>query len=118
MSKKDVEMSDAVDQLPRAVGGRVGRFLRTEWPRHTTKLAADTFGVHPTTAKQWVGGAMPANRHFLAMIHRWQSRFVASALEPTGDWTKELAATRADLAETRERYQRLIHTIDQLLDDG
>lgn len=110
-SKDDQQMhSVTVDDT----GQRIAGILRGEYPRNREKLIARDFDVSPRTARGWLSGRLPQNKHLLMMAARWKEKFLAVVFGPlVGDeWAEELEL-RAELRELDARLARLRKRVGQ-----
>lgn len=95
------------DLLAALVGQRLAAWLKQAYPltAKAKRVAAD-FGVDERTAQGWLTGALPKNKHMLAMKARYGWKFVAFIYEPF-DWAGKaelrarLDALDRELVETR-----------------
>jgi hypothetical protein len=71
-----------VDALAAEIAARITTWLRQTWPRHTAKQAAAALGVSVETARGWLAGQMPANRHMVALTARFGAAFIAHVYAP------------------------------------
>lgn len=100
------------DVCPEQVGGRVADHLRAIYPRHAEKLIAEDFKVHEATAKGWLSGNMPANKHLTKMIARWGKNFLDFVYAPViGDPDIDIRLDRvvADIAALQAELRRMRH---------
>ena len=76
-----------MDGVTIEMGNRVASWMRQAYPRDAAKLAARDFECSPHTAKKWLLGERPANKHLDMMAKRWGKAFVAFIYEPiVGPW--------------------------------
>lgn len=104
------------DVEPCEVGARVSSHLRVLYPRDAAKSIARDFGVGVDTAKGWLSGRPPANRHMTRMVARWGKTFLdyvyaphigASGIEQRVERVlADMAALQADLRRLRNATSR------------
>jgi len=92
------------------VGIRVADHLRVIYPRNAEKLIARDFKVHEATAKGWLAGNVPANKHMTRMVQHWGKTFLDFIYAPVigaanidtrlESLISEIAAIRADNRRT------------------
>ncbi|MGE0716896.1 MAG: hypothetical protein AB7P02_15750 [Alphaproteobacteria bacterium] len=92
--------------LTDAMGQRVAVWLRHRYPREGAKRIARDMAASPHTARRWLEGALPENRHLVEMGRRWGSRFIAFVFEPVIGPAAGLALDD-ELQELRERFTKL-----------
>ena len=69
------------------VGSRVAYWMRQVYMRDAAKLMARDFQCSPHTAKKWLLGEQPSNKHLNMMAQRWGKAFLAFIYEPiVGPW--------------------------------
>lgn len=101
-----------VDFLMAEVAARIAAYLRQAFPGpSTTKQVALAFDVAVDTAKGWLGGQMPINRHLLAMKARFGAAFVAFIYEPMS-WAGAYSL-RARLDDLRAGIDELRSELDR-----
>jgi hypothetical protein len=100
------------DFLFAEVARRVSAWLRQAYPGlNAVKLIAADLDVSPDTAKGWLAGQMPANRHMLKLKRRFGGAFVAFVYEPF-EWSRDYDL-RARLDDLRGRLDELRVAMDQ-----
>lgn len=110
------------DMLASMVGDRLAAWLRQAYPDAKAKRVAADFDVDERTAKSWLSGALPKNKHMLAMKQRWGWRFVAFIYQPMdfagqADLRARLDVLDTELAEVRrllaDRKARRVSGLDR-----
>ena len=83
MPAKDLKMHAVTME----VGSRVAYWARQIYARDAAKLLARDFQCSPHTAKKWLLGEQPSNKHLNMMAQRWGKAFLAFIYEPiVGPW--------------------------------
>lgn len=102
---------DGEDFLFREVAARVAVYLKQAFGPNAAKLIAAEFGVAVDTAKGWLAGHMPANKHMIRLKQRFGGAFVAFVYEPF-EWSRAYDL-RARLDDLRGRLDELTTILDQ-----
>lgn len=108
MSAKGRKMLNA-EAISYGVGQRASAWLRQAYPGDSrAKRIARDFECDERTAKSWLAGERPANRHWDQMVARWGRAFLAFVYQPYFDWAEqerldaELAALQSVAARLEE----------------
>lgn len=110
-SKSDKEMT-SLDLARDDIGPRIAAHLRTLYPKHAAKRLASDFCVEEVTARGWLAGSRPSNRHMDRMIARWGNSFLDFVYAPiTGapDLETRLDRVFADIAALQAEIRRMRH---------
>jgi hypothetical protein len=111
-SSKDDRKMIAVDAIHDDVGSRVASHLRKLYPSNAAKRIASDFDVEEVTARGWLAGRQPANRHMTRMIARWGASFLEFIYAPiTGatDIDTRLDRVVSDIAALQADLRRMRH---------
>jgi hypothetical protein len=112
MTETGKKMLASANAISYGVGGRVAAWLRQAYPADAAKLIARDFGSDERTAKGWLSGNRPLNRHWDAMVARWGKAFLMFCYQPHFDWAEqerldaELAALQSIAARLQEEKKR------------
>lgn len=93
------------------MGDRVKSWLLQAYPTGRAKDIARGEGVALNTAKQWLLGKLPENRHMAAMAQRFGQAFVAFVYEPVCG-PMRIAVLDSELQDIKQRLGRLQQDID------
>jgi hypothetical protein len=107
------------DVCPEQVGARVADHLRVIYQRNAEKTIACEFGVHEATAKGWLAGSMPANKHLTKMISRWGKTFLDFIYSPVigvSDIDTRLERALAEITAIQAETRRIRGGINRNLD--
>lgn len=104
MPIRGVRMTTA--EITAEMGQRVSLWLRRAYPSAGAKRIARDLDASPHTARRWLEGALPENRHLAAMASRWGRRFLAWVYEPAIGPAADFALDD-ELQELRRRLARL-----------
>jgi hypothetical protein len=102
----------ALDAAQDTIGPRIASHLRTLYPKNAAKLIAADFDVEEVTARGWLAGKQPSNRHMTRMIARWGKSFLDFVYAPlTGalDIDTRLDRVVADIAALQAELRRMRH---------
>lgn len=110
MRKSDQKLTtlDLTDEM----GRRVATWLRAAYPRNGAKGIARDTGASPHTARKWLAGVLPENKHMAMMASRWGARFLAYVYEPAIG-TDTLLAARTQLQDLRAQLDQLEADLDR-----
>ncbi|OWJ67431.1 hypothetical protein [Inquilinus limosus] len=107
-SKSDKEMT-SLDLAHDEIGPRLAAHLRSLYPKHAAKRLATDFGVEEVTARGWLAGKRPSNRHMDRMFARWGRAFFDFLYAPIAgatDIDSRLDRVAADVAALQAELRR------------